>query len=416
MYSINKIKTQYPNKFNITNDEQIPIPIETIFFLEDATRDLYKPNRFYFNYPAQWCTANKGESIIGVRNIYVNARRRKLDFELSVRKYYRKDFDELASKDENKDKSIDEIYDLMPAYRKSELSYNITSWLGTEHDLREVFKDVREEMEECFKIFNKQFEEINKNLRATINNEILALSKEISDILGKMEVETDISKKLVLRKQHDAKSKEAQQKEELLATIGKPEFREEKDNLKRRDIQMDGCYDYNRNMFIEKIYSPCNDINKNIPTEHLIEKDRYSYYVDFKINFITRPVVENKQDNSPNNIYDFVDVMNIGYEPFQNRPEKYLNKWMREIEFENVWDRHSCKIYSSFASDSSRGYLGNSQIFYHTIKYFKLNSTDQQFWIEFYSARHNDIPVIIPLNESFNIELQLLPFNKLLYV
>ena len=179
---------------------------------------------------------------------------------------------------------------------------------------------------------------------------------------------------------------------------------------------MDGCYDYNRNMFIEKIYSPCNDINKNIPTEHLIEKDRYSYYVDFKINFITRPVVENKQDNSPNNIYDFVDVMNIGYEPFQNRPEKYLNKWMREIEFENVWDRHSCKIYSSFASDSSRGYLGNSQIFYHTIKYFKLNSTDQQFWIEFYSGRFHQIPVKIPLNESFVIEIQFLPYHKLLYV
>ena len=149
----------------------------------------------------------------------------------------------------------------------------------------------------------------------------------------------------------------------------------------------------------------------------MIEKDRYCYYIDFKIDFITRPIDENgKQDNSPNNIYDFVDVMNIGYEPFQNNPDKYLNKWMREIQFENVWDRHSCKVYSSFACDSSKGYLGNSQIFYHTIKYFKLNSTDQHFWIEFYSARHNNIPVIIPLNESFNIELQFLPYHKLLYV
>ena len=309
MYNTNKIKTLFPNKSNIANDEQVPIPIETIFFLEESKRDLSKPNRFYFNYPPQWCTANKGESIIGVRNIYVNTRRRKLDFELSVRKYYRKDFDELANKAENKDKSIDDIYNLIPDYRKSEVSYNIISRLGTEHDLREVFKDVRGEMEECFKIYNKQFAAINSKLKENINKEILNLTTEISDIIGQMEVETDIGKIIDLRKKHDAKSKEAQQKEEILATIGKPELREEKDSLKRRDIQMDGYYDYNKRTFIEKIYSPCNDINKSVPIDHLIEKDRYCYYIDFKIDFITRPIDENgKQDNSPNNIYDFVDV------------------------------------------------------------------------------------------------------------
>ena len=119
--------------------------------------------------------------------------------------------------------------------------------------------------------------------------------------------------------------------------------------------------------------------------------------------------------------------MNVGYEPFQNKPDKYLmiynqpgigtkGKWMRDIHFENVWDRHSCKIYSSIAEESSRGYLGNSQIFYQPIKYFKLNSTDQRFWIEFYSGRFHQIPVKIPLNESFVIEIQFLPYHKLLYV
>ena len=112
--------------------------------------------------------------------------------------------------------------------------------------------------------------------------------------------------------------------------------------------------------------------------------------------------------------------MNIGYNPYQNNPNKYMNGkngiWMRKIEFENVWDRHSCKVYSSIAGVSSKGYLGNSQIFFQPIKYFKLNSTDQKFWIEFYSSTYHRIPVKIPLNESFVIEMQLLPYRKLLYV
>ena len=138
---MSRIKTLHPTIANI-NDEQTPIPIETIFFLEEARRDPNKPHRFYFNYPAQWRTANMSESIIGVRNIFMNIRRRKLEFELFVRKYYRKDFDELKAKTENKNKTNDEIYDMIPDYKKSMVSYNIISWLGTEHDLREIFSDL----------------------------------------------------------------------------------------------------------------------------------------------------------------------------------------------------------------------------------------------------------------------------------
>ena len=180
----------------------------------------------------------------------------------------------------------------------------------------------------------------------------------------------------------------------------KPYFQQEIEKLRRRDIQMDGFYSSERNCFIETIESP-----KNADTET-------EYYVDFKIKFTPRPLNDNSQDD----IYDFADVMNIGLNPFQNNPEKFNNKWLRKIEFENVWDRHSFKIYSSIAEESSKGYLGNSQIFYQPIKYFKLNSTDQRFWIEFYSGRFHKIPVKIPLNESFVIEIQLLPFNKLLYI
>ncbi len=409
-----KISTLYPNKENIVTDSNMPIPIEVALFLEESKRDEYKPNRFYFNYPAQWCTANKGESIIGVRNIYINARRRKLEFKLYVRKYYRHDFDNLQKL--NPDMNIDEIYKLIEEYRKSEVSYNIVSWLATDRDLREVFSDVQEQMTKVFEEYNKYNSAINQKLKANLEKELDQLNTEISSIIYQMDNETDEAKKKDLRKQHDLKSAEMIKKYEELERVGKPLFSQEKTGLRwKRDVQMDGYYDYSRNMFIETIFSPLNEEKKS-EDNNLVDIDRYNYYVDFKIDFVQRPYENNVQDNSINQIYDFVDVMNIGRESFQNDPSKYLNKWMRKIEFENVWDRHSCKVYSSFACDSSKGYLGNSQIFYDTIKYFKLNSTDQQFWIEFYSGRHSNIPITIPLNESFNIEFQFLPFHKMLYV
>lgn len=417
-YSSNKIKTLFPNKTNIANDEQVPIPIESIFYLEESTRDLSKPNRFYFNYPAQWITSNKGESIIGVRNIYINARRRKLEFELSIRKYFRKDFDELKAKDENKNKSNDEIYNMISEYRKSEITYNVKSWLGTEHDLRNLFYDISTQMESAFKIFNSHYEKIDKAKYDIMNEQLDELSKQQSNLIYQMENEKDISKIIELRKQIEDLAKQQELKNEEWKSLFRPSFRQEKDNLKRRDLQMDGYYDYDKNTFIETIFSPCNEMKNNDETyDNILDNDRFDYYVDFKLKFIRRPLDKNgKQDNSINQIYDFVDVMNIGKESFQNDPQSYYDKWMREINFYNVWDRHSCKVYSSFACDSSKGYLGNSQIFYHTIKYFKLNSTDQQFWIEFYSGRHNKIPVILPINESFNMELQFLQYQKLLYI
>lgn len=163
---------------------------------------------------------------------------------------------------------------------------------------------------------------------------------------------------------------------------------------------MDGRYYSERNCFVEIIESPTN-----------AEGEENMYYVDLRINFNPRP-----SNDSTNETYDFADVMNIGDQFFQNSPNKYLGKWLRKIEFENVWDRQPCKVYSSIAEDSSKGYLGSSHIDFQPIKYFKLNSTDQRFWVEFYSSSHYKIPIALPKNESFVIEMQLLPFNKMLYV
>ena len=83
---MSRIKTLHPTINNI-NDEQIPTPIETAYFLEDGERDPNKPHRYWFNFPPEWSTSNRGESIVGVRNTYTIARRRKLEFDLSIRKY-----------------------------------------------------------------------------------------------------------------------------------------------------------------------------------------------------------------------------------------------------------------------------------------------------------------------------------------
>ena len=71
---------------------------------------------------------------------------------------------------------------------------------------------------------------------------------------------------------------------------------------------------------------------------------------------------------------DFEEVFNIGDEPTQNKKNVYFDFWDDVLTFDNIWDRHSCKVYSSLGEQSLHNYIGNSQIDYNPIKYFKLNS------------------------------------------
>lgn len=425
-----KLSSLYPNKSNITSDEQLPIPIEIAYFLEDSEPDNTKLNRYYFNFPADWITSNRGESIIGVRNIFMMPRRRKLKFTIGIRKYHKEDYDDYVNT--YGDYGLDFVFKQLPEYRKSETTISVISWLQNDADLRAIFKDLNDAVIAQFEVANEEIEAFNRDnleyFNAEIDKQIDSLSKQSTQITGEIENldreiqrlqsqidnEKDITQLTELTTQLEEKQKElinkrnqidelANQMNELeeqkKANKFKPLFQQETEKLRRRDIQMDGRYDNERNCFVETIESQKNE-----------------YYVDFSITFKPRPI----DDKSNNDEYDFADVMNIGYNPYQNNPDKYMNGkngiWMRKIEFENVWDRHSCKVYSSIAGESSNGYLGNSQVYFIPIKYFKLNSTDQRFWIEFYSATCHKIPIKIPTNESFVIEMQLLPYRKLLYV
>ena len=166
-----------------------------------------------------------------------------------------------------------------------------------------------------------------------------------------------------------------------------------------REVQWDGEYNSKANCFVETIFSPRNE-NKSD-----------DYYVDIALDFDIYYDVEGNLIRT-----DFMDIMNIGDdERFENNYEQYIH-YQRQMNFYNVWDRHSCKVCASFANDSNRNYVGNSQSLFNPIKYYKVNSTSDTFTISLYSSRHSEFPVKLATNENMVIELQLMQYNKLLYI
>ncbi|KAK8895884.1 hypothetical protein M9Y10_013770 [Tritrichomonas musculus] len=165
-------------------EEPTPIPIEYAYFLEDGERDKTRPNRFYFNYPQDWVTSNRGESIIGVRNIWTNCRRRKIAYTIGIRKYYKKDYDDL--KLNNPNQSYDDLYLSVHNDRKSELFYNVTSWIPSEKDLREILSDLRYFLGPEFEKYNVSPIALNKFLHSSIDTQ----KKKIEDEIEKKMNET----------------------------------------------------------------------------------------------------------------------------------------------------------------------------------------------------------------------------------
>ena len=170
-------------------------------------------------------------------------------------------------------------------------------------------------------------------------------------------------------------------------------------NAYKRDIQVDGVFESyeNRMSFVEKIYCP------NIYSPEIIKETTYYTECKFKITDTNE---------------DFKLIFNVNQNPL---PNDYVFK----MNFYDVWDRHSCKIFSSIASISNNGYIGNSEIEFTPMKYFKINSTDKKIYIDFYNARNIKCPSTLPykinddgsiLNEPFVIELQLMQNEKLLYI
>ena len=331
------VKTQHPTKDTIATDKIVPVPIETAFFLEDAEKDKTKLNRYYFNFPAEWSTSNKGESIIGVRSARLIRRRRKIELNIKIFKVL---YSGLGKDEKLKDilpnikksKTLDDstFYDLQPKDYTGIISLKIIDWISSEGDFRGFFDALNEQMKSTIKIWNKLYE----------NN----------------------TQKLDFWEQYD-------------------------EYINLRDIQADGYYDDNG--FHEIIYSYKN-----------LDQTLFNCAVYFKI--------ESWND-------DFAELFNIGTNSTQNNPAKY-KIWSKELIFDHVWDRQKCKIFSSIAEQSLHHYIGDTDVVFTPIKYYKLSSMDSRFWIEFYSNSHYDLPIKLPRDDSFVIEMIFLPYDKLLYV
>ena len=306
-----RIKTLHPTINNIS-DEQLPIPIESVYFLEDGVRDKNKPNRYWFYFPPEWSTANRGESIIGVRKIYTIARRRKLEFDLSIRKYLRSAFDVLKSKNENKNKTNDEIYDMLTEKQKGEVSTHIISWFSTNNDLRKLFEDIIAIIKPKFDEYNKKVEEkhnLTEEISTSMHNSYLDILRKYSVSVIKTLIKGTYALLFKSKDDWNAYLKDVENFNNANADKLIPLFRLSDLNRELNDLQMDGYYDYAKNTFIETLFSPTNthidcyvQNPDYVPTPTLtptptpspepippyikVEDDVNTnlYYVDFKIN------------------------------------------------------------------------------------------------------------------------------------
>ena len=104
---------------------------------------------------------------------------------------------------------------------------------------------------------------------------------------------------------------------------------------------------------------------------------------------------------------DFIELFNIN---------NFHKDWRVILKFNKVWDLKPCYVYSSIAEQSHHHYIGTTDVEYSEIKYYKLNSSDQRFWVEFHSMNKDRTPSYFPKNVSFAIELQFQSFNKRLNV
>lgn len=299
-----RVKTQYPRTQDYPEDESIPVPIETVFFLDDGKQDPYQPNRYYFDYPGNWATSNNGENIIGLRSIKLQRSHIKLDFIIKIAKYKEEDY--LDNYENSYDYTINKLVQQKNA---KYVDLNVVCWIKPD----EISYD-------------NLFEMVNDSMINYIN-------KGWAD--------------------------------GFVQNYALPND---------RDILLDGYYDKNGYHII--IYS---ERNKTFLDD---------YDLSFQLYYAN--------DN-------FKELFNV---------PKLDGLWKKEIIFDKVWDLKPCNVFSSIAEQSAHHYIGTTDNEYPEIKYFKLNSSDQRFWVEFHSMGRNSSPACFPKSVSFAIEIQFQSFNK----
>lgn len=340
-----------------------PIPIETCLTINDARRDDKLFNRYWFKYPPEWITASNNEKIIGIRSIHILKCMRNLQCLIKVRKYNKLKFREaIASAVAANELVIGDNYD----YDNPPIN-----------DITKAMKYISDAYKAEIGIFlaiNIDFNEHVQKLCSAFNEEFIRKAKEFN------------ANKTVTTK---------------------PAFMSMYDLQEYNDVYMREAFDINP---VTKETTRCLVFESKLNTDSTRD-----CYVDISFEDFNN---------------DFKDVLNISYNNNEygsnyvplyadhenSTTNERISRYFRGYKFKHIWDRTSCKIFSSLATQSNRNYLCNTNVLFNPIKYFIAKSTDTEFYIDFFSSRAINAPIKLPRGEDFFIELQLQSNRKLLYI
>jgi hypothetical protein len=117
-----------------------------------------------------------------------------------------------------------------------------------------------------------------------------------------------------------------------------------------------------------------------------------------KCSIIWSPIIGNMGDVAVESKYCFFNPNSdaeefFGRDIFTHDGEEI--KWHRTIRALGIWDRQPLYILSSIATSSDQNsYLGHTRtVDYIPIKYYRIDSDDKEFWVEFYSTRDHTVAV-----------------------
>ena len=426
-----------------------PIPIETAYFLSDAAkfsynetdettgkivvkekliRDKTKFNRYYFNYPPEWKTSNVGESIVGVRSLWTMNKPRVFYFNIFLRKYKKKTFYQALRKytPAYKDKTDAELYKIVGGMSDATVQQVINQM--NEKDMI-VFP---------FNIYialrsKDNFLDLWTIINETLMNQtdLKITTKDYYMNIEDLDIKTKLKYIQALNKYQDNNELLCQYNRELWFNQNLNDVH----NLfgVNKDLSLfETCYN---NELVEVFHSPCNEsFTDPYYVDMLFVCDNSTYYKkyqDVKSNetpldpdlppffadgFYSGKSLDNPQPLNEDDEFNkhFNAVFNMGNERYQNNLN-YITTYHRFLVFKNIYNRESLKIHASFGNPSNNYYIGNSHVYFDPIKYYKLNTKDDKFWIEFYSGRHSEYPVNIPEDEGFVLEMLFMQNQKLLY-
>jgi hypothetical protein len=78
-----------------------------------------------------------------------------------------------------------------------------------------------------------------------------------------------------------------------------------------------------------------------------------------------------------------------------------------------IWEKSSLLVRASFANVDQHNFLGYTRNYSYTpIKFYKITSTDQKFWLDFYSSRDHRCPVVFPYTKIKNPETNEVMFEE----